>query len=284
MNLAQHHRALVKSYPVKLVVAFLAATLLTACQHVNHLRDAQNAFNTAAQLDNEIRFAADRTEDAYRHATSPDQALVQLTAVQSAYATALHSIRQADPAKLRDDQLLGVALTLQAMSEWRLGQYTNALATRDRALQTASDQLMPRDEAILRALPGLVKTDLAYDRIVAMGADEAANRTLLDQTIRPRLVGPQGAIEDIAQARHTAPANHPVQIYLIQCQLAAYRNYQIAHQKAHGGNPPLTDAAHLTAQRHLAELREFGQKNDQAALTDRLLKFWLQFGIRPANP
>jgi len=262
-------------------VVLVLAVGLVSCRHVNHLRDAQVSFSQAAELENTTRLSADNAFLSQQLSQAPDQALADLVLVRSGYAAALHSLRQADAKRLSKDRLLGVALTLQSLTEWRLGQHEEALATQERAEREAVDQLMPRDAAMLAALPGLVKTDLAYAEILQMGDDAAENEALLTERLGPRLVGPAGAVADLDLARSKVAANHPLQLYLIQCQLAAFRNYQVAWQKAVQENPPLNDPAFQAAQRHLAELKALGNTTDLTAVTEPLLEFWARFGIRP---
>ena len=269
------------SHRLPLLAALLLAFLGTSCQHVNHLRDAQQSFNAAAQLENQTRLQTENAELERQLQQDPGQALASLASVQSGYGAALHSLRQANTAKLRQDKLLGVALTLEALAEWRLGQYDAALATKDRAESEASDQIYPRDAATLAALPGLIKTDLAYAQILRMGADTAANETLLVTQIKPRLVDSQGAVSDLQAARNRIEPDHPMQVYLIQCQLAAYRNYQVAHQKARGSSPALTDPAHRIAQTNLTDLRTVLDRLDLKPLGDKMITFWGQYNIRP---
>jgi hypothetical protein len=261
----------------------VGAVVLAGCRQVNHLREAQVAFSRAAELENTTRWEASNATLGRQLAEAPDQVLVDLILMRSGYAAALESLREADPGRLSRDGLLGVALTLQALAEWRLGQHDAALATQERAEREASGELMPRDAALLAALPGLVKTDLAFEEILRMGDHAADNERLLNERLRPRLVGAQGAVADLEDARGKVAAEHPLQIYLIQCQLAAFRNYQVACQKALGDNPAADDPAWIAACRQLAELRRLGSAADLSAVTDPLLEFWARFGLRPLS-
>src|SRR5262249_39050436 len=128
------------------------------------LREAQDAFNQAAAAENSLRLDLDRPLDG-----GGADAMSNLGAVRSGYASALlvlNRITSESADKLRSDQLLGDALTLKALCEWRLGHFSNAVATAQSAQGSAADQLFPRDRALLRALPGLIKTDQAYQKIL----------------------------------------------------------------------------------------------------------------------
>jgi hypothetical protein len=220
---------------------------------VNHLREAQKAFNEASALENQIQmggldpFAAKDTKALAANTVS----------IQGGYASALLSINKIYPEEkelLKDNKLLGATLALKAMALWRTGAYEEALNTADLAKKEAADQLYPRDAAVIQAMPGFIKTDLGYNRIRQMNDGEI---DILNQEIRPRLVGDKGAVADIRNARKKVHKNHEINVYLINAQLAAFRNYQVAHQKARGGENPLdTDGAKMEAQYNLSDLEE----------------------------
>ena len=187
----------------------LLVVLAVGCASVNHLREAQDSFNQAADAENALRFDAKAAD-----------AVASLGAVRSGYASALLSLDKLETSKdqtqLRNDGLWGTALTLKAMTQWRLGQFDKAIATAELAKQSASDQIYPRDRAVTTALPGLVKTDQAYNKILLPTTPLADVEALL--------IGGNGAVANLQSARDQAEKDHPVQIYLLQSQLAAYRN------------------------------------------------------------
>jgi hypothetical protein len=168
-----------------------------------------------------------------------------------------------DAASLQKDQLLGNALTLQALCEWRLGDFNAALSTASAAQKNAGDQLFPRDRALLVALPGLIKTDQGYDGILA-------RKPFGD--IEALLVGPKGAVVDLQAAREVADRDHPVQVYLIQAQLAAYRNFMVAQSRLRQGTPvPPDHAARVQAN---AELKELQRLTQQSPGGPALVQYW----------
>ena len=245
--------------PRTLRALFLAVLLvgLGACQAVNHLRDAQDAFSRAAELENEVRFDATGAAD-------PAGALAKLTAVRTGYAACLSSLERIDDdqrAQLVGDQLWGAALTLQALAEWRLGKHDDALKTARAAHaltqpgengEEPAEQLFPRDAALLAALPGLIGIDLVYADI--QEAKAAGQRERLDE-----LTGEvAAALATLEDARGEVDERHPVQAFLLQSKLAGYRNLIVAHQELTRRDPP--DAHELRAQ----------AKSDLAALADVL--------------
>jgi hypothetical protein len=250
----------------QLALVLSIAVLMTACQGVNHLREAQDSFNAAAALENKVRLEPMLSDpgrsgelDA-QLSRSPGDVLTDANTIRSGYASVLLSlakISREDETSLKSNRLWGVALTLRALTQWRLGQYDEALKTADSAQKEAKDQIFPRDEAVLLALPGLIKIDLAYEQISAMSATNLLNGGL--SNVQARLVSIPGqkdecAVKDLTAARIKVGATHPLNLYLIQAQLAAFRNYQFAHAKAYGTNPPATDPAKMEAQYELFEL------------------------------
>jgi hypothetical protein len=199
-----------------LLAGVLAAVLATGCAGVNRLREAQEAFNQAAAAENALRL--DHLEG---HQTD-DGTLVALAAAGTGYASALLSLERMDAgdvAQLKRDGLWGNALTLKALAEWRLGLYDKARATAAEALQTAGDQIQPRDRALLRALPGLIKNDEAYRKIY-----EGRPLKEVEDLLRESVADLKGARDSIEEA-------HPVQLYLIQAQLVTYRNLRTAYSR-----------------------------------------------------
>lgn len=278
----------------RLLAILLATAFFTGgCQTagvgvgVNRLREAQDAFNVAAALENRTQLVstlgipgADESLGT-QLSQSPGEALISASQVRAGYAAALQSLRQIDEperAQLQRDQLLGTVLSLQALSEWKLGLHEDALRSADQAAQAGAG-LFPRDAAVIAALPGLIKIDLAYATIAAMEPRAPGNIESFE-AVRQRLVGKPGqvdadsAVNDLRLARQKAGPLHPVTVYLIECQLAAFRNYQVAHQRVHGLNPPPDDPAAIEASHNLHELVEFLETMNARPLAAARLSFW----------
>jgi hypothetical protein len=282
-----------------LIVAVLLA--LAACQSVNRLREAQDSFDAAAEVDNRTQLGAmmaGKEEMPERLKTQLQQKLnlpsedmlADANKVRSGYAAALLSLKKMsnkDKSTLKADRLWGAALTLKAMTEWRLGLHEEALRTAETAEKEAKDQVFPRDEAILLALPGLIKIDLAYARIAAMVPGQSTNVAVLEE-MRLRLVGmtanpkDKSAVEDLHSARAQAGSRHPVNLYLIQSQLAAFRNYQVACFRIHGRNPGTNDVAKWEAQHNLYELQVLLNELKAGGAGTNIVEGWkLDYNIVP---
>jgi hypothetical protein len=256
------HRAFSRRTFQGLWIAALV-TLAAGCADVNRLREAQDSFNQAAAAENALRFD-----------TKAADATASLASVRSGYASALLSLEKLDhdkkiEAQLRNDQLLGTALTLKALVQWRLGQSSNAIVTAGLARQNAGDQIYPRDLAVITALPGLVKTDQAYDKILR------TNTPLSD--IEDLLVGDHGAVADIQNARAKVDRDHPVQVYLLQAQLAAYRNFMVALDRLQThAIVPADHPARANANAQLKELNRLLKLQRAGDPGQTLVEYWVE--------
>jgi hypothetical protein len=191
-----------RALPVLLVLLCLAA-----CS-ARTLRDAQDAFSDAAAIENRA-FGIDNPG-----------ALLDQSAAAAGYRVALDLVTteiERNETSLRADDLLGSALVLKAMCEWRLaalaGTDPKALdATLLRIRDDADLTLGERDAAMVAALPGLRDLDRGRGASTYADAD--------------RFFG--SAFQTIDRAVDVAPPRHPVVIYLRLAQLAALREWHTA--------------------------------------------------------
>ena len=277
----------------RVAVAALVAVVLTGCQGVNRLREAQDSFSAAARLENTQQLQSFLGSGANfgDPAGGAERALPDLNAARNGYAAAILSldrIPKQDLARLKEDRLLGTALTLRALAYWRLGDIRAALDTAGEATEKHADQLYPRDAALLVGLRGLIKIDLAYAQVagLATNAAGASGETVLNE-VRARLVGPATgdetcAVEDLRQARTKVGPDHPLNVYLIQAQLSAYRNYQTAWKRVRGARLPSDDAARKEAGHQLHELIQLLDRLDAGPAGVTLVTGWRDnYNIQP---
>jgi hypothetical protein len=244
------------------VLATIFFVFAVGCASVNRLREAQDAFNAASAAENAQRFAA------------PSDAISSLGSVRSGYASALLSLSRIDSEdakQLQRDGLWSTTLTLKALCHWRLGQYEPALKAAAEAKALGVDRILPRDKAILEALPGLIKTDQAYELILSEAP--GAHPQLMGE-VAELLVGPNGSVADIDRARASADRNHPVQVYLLQTQLAAYRNCVVAQDRLNSRALVAEgDPAQLAGLSQLKELKRVLAAEDSEN-AQQLVNYW----------
>jgi hypothetical protein len=205
-----------------LLLALLVVT--TGCA-ASKLREAQDAFNQGAQLENSARYVGGVPAIDPRIPGSAPEGFGALTAT-AYYRRAVEALDAIGPRERRElerDRLWGGALTLQALANWRLGKW-------DAALQAALEarghvETGTRDHLLVIAMPGLIKHDQAYAALAVSSPDTAKVRRLL--------VGDDhGALSDIRAARVEA-AEHPIDTFLIQAELAVLKNLKDLERREH---------------------------------------------------
>ena len=262
MNLPAPRRIL-RSFTTALLLAFAVG-----CASTNHLREAQNAFNDAAREETQALFTPGRVEN-------PGTSQVSgWASAQAGYASALLSLEKMtaeDDRALARDGLGGTKLALQSLCYWKLGQFEKARETAQQADRSA--QLYPRDRAVLVALPGLIMNDHAFNLLSAPRPETPEARSNLVAKAESLLVGPAGAVEVIegARAPGVVEPQHPVHVFLLQSQLAAYRNYRKAYEILDQRGVPTNAPAHLRAQAQLDALTNFLTAADAS-----LVRFWAE--------
>jgi hypothetical protein len=252
-------------WSVAFVSIFMLVIITVGCAGVNRLREAQDVFNQTAAAENSVRFDF-----------NPADAAANLASVRSGYASALLSLNKIeaeDVKSLQQDGLWGTALTLKALCQWRLGLFSEAIITTEDAQKNAGDQIYPRDRAVLAALPGLIKTDQAYNKIIAKKPLTEVNELL---------TGERGAVSDIQRARGIVDGKHPVQIYLIQAQLAAYRNFTVAQDRLNNGSTvPAADPVRIAANKQLKELNDLLNVQQPGPAAQALVNYWAKLCYLP---
>jgi len=252
------------------------AALAVGCASVNHLREAQEAFNEAVTLETTLRFDAALAE-------GPTQAqLAQNTTVQNGYASALLSLdrlESRDVDRLKRDGLWGNVLALKALAQWRLGLTDDAQSTARELQQTGAGPVHPRDRALLLALPGLIRTDEAFAALQRVPAEPSpAQRAATLRNVQ-LLVADAG--EAIDRGRGAVDPAHPVHVYLIQARLAALRNLQVAHERLGDG-----DARALPPERRAEvqqQLKELKCHAERLGATPEIVTYWAgRFTLAPA--
>ncbi len=149
----------------------LLAALSGCLSHINDLREAQNHFNTAAMLENQLRLdpmAGDALAISSQANVSYQLSLRMLT-----------DLIAGSSQRLQQENLLGTAYTLKALAEWRLGQYDQAIATAELVKGNKEIKLYPRDQVLMNSLNGMIKNDQAFSHMAAKDYDYANLKRLL---------------------------------------------------------------------------------------------------------
>ena len=181
-------------------VALLWCVVVAGCAEVNRLREAQDAFSRAAELENRARFE-------YRSDAGGFTGAAETTAARAGYGAALLELEQLSgdsraKASLQADGLWGTALALRALCEWRLGLHDRALASAEEAA-AAGDPLGPRDRTMMAALPGLVMTDQLFAKLDRKRRGLPAGEWEAAKSLGAR------AMEVLEAARKDTDAEHP---------------------------------------------------------------------------
>ncbi len=208
----------------------LIGLFLTGCAEVNHLHDAQSSLSQAARLENQLRISP--------AVGTQVNGLLMESEIRSGYAGAIASIDSLNGDQienLKNHKLWGVALTIKAISYWRLGDYDKMREVSVQANEV-KDQIYPRDRGLLLALPGLCRVDEA-EAIVAAGIEgtEDEKRKIKAERLQSVKGLVKTAMESLTNARNSVSGNPAVTAYLIQSMLAGYKNKLDGLQKFTGG-------------------------------------------------
>ncbi len=242
-------------YPYSKIKMISAAVLLlfSSCAQLNHLNQAQEAFNQGAELENRQLFPVTTSEGRANLDISKaiEQEMTNLSPTFY-YAQSYAAIQKAleKEKALQEDNLLGNALALKALCEWKLKRYGQARLSAEAARNAFRQGAIPspRDQAVMIALEGFIENDLAFnemgalqkkidDRIESGSALSTQAAPLFDEfqrSYRQNIHDPLGeariekAVQIIEKARKEINPNHPVQTYLLMSQLVCMKNWSDA--------------------------------------------------------
>lgn len=229
---------------LRLILAVIILGICAACSGTSAIRkysEARHAFNTAAELENGIKLRgafpfpqvnADRSSNPL--SITPDLVNANKTKITYQESLALlQSINASNEAELEKNGMLMDKLTLEALCLLRLKRYAELESLINHARKLSEKQKLnigrnrSRDSYLMQALPGLIMNDQAYAKI----PENIASNTPLFEEIEKMIVGPgEHALQYLRLSRKAAVKNnHPVKTYLMQAELAAYRNLMGAY-------------------------------------------------------
>lgn len=194
------------------ITTVLAIVLLcSGCgvKHIRALSDAETVFNRASEADNRARFGT-------------QTGIVTSASIVADYRLAakmLDDLIAKQGAQLKTDKLFCTAVALQGLSRWRVGDHAAAMSAfqnGQECIQPQAVQAAPRDAALIRALPGLIRIDQAKAMVDngKTGDEDAIHQLIHD------------AHADLSAAAGLVPSDSPVREYLVISHLAAVRVLQ----------------------------------------------------------
>lgn len=212
-----------KAHSMKLAAMLASILLLSACGHLMHLDRAQNNFNQGAALENQLRFNPQSEVS-----TSP------YLYYNMAYAELGKALK--NKGALSKDDVLANAYTIKALCEWKLKMYSQAEKSADVALAEYLDMerkgmLMPRDKALMQALPYLMEIDKVKSHLYAFHApDSLAYPSALEHyqqyifnSSPDQAAKLEAAIHKLGNIRTQLEGSEDMSVYLLLSQLAALK-------------------------------------------------------------
>ncbi len=254
----------------RLAIALAAVLLLgSGCgiKHISAVREAEEAFNRAAELENRQRLENDPVA----------AVLMDPAAGYRVAAEMMDRVIQQKSNDLKRDHLLCTARILQAMSLWRLGDHgrANDIAVHESNNGTCAGSLEavpPRERALFRALPGLIRVDQANALVTN-------NTKSLDEYKDARQLI-KDAIQNLDAAIAFLSHDHPARAYLLMSKLAALRVWRVSieREELETKDPEMEKTDRETI-RNLAQstfnaYKEFLVKIVGRAEDDSTIKYW----------
>ena len=210
---------------LRLLVLWIIVFTLTGCQGAQKLRNAQDAFNDGARMENKLLYESAFKQYGLNVNRQNDIVAPSVGRPEQHYAAALEileSIGAPESAELEKDKLLGTKLTLEALCQWKLGRGTQAILLAQTALDHLDAENEPRDWVIAQLLPALVINDQAYARIP--NAFDGKDQSKFDDIENRLLTADRSAKTYIDKATGRAK-DRPIEIWLLQVELSLYSTW-----------------------------------------------------------
>lgn len=246
-----------------ILIGITSLLLVAGCTSVNHVRDAQAAFSDAAAAENASRFEPGFASES--------------VAASAGYAAALASVDRLESDsdalnQAKADELWGVMLAIKAMAHWRLQHWDEANAAATTARQ--SQQLAPRDAALMAALPGLIKNDqaVALFRSKTFSCSSATASGCGEEFQKGVALQLRSAESDLTAARRAAPPGHPVRVYLAVSTVGVLENAAHACASMRVNDTALSDTQLPLCRRSVLGLTDENAMASNRALRKELLR------------
>jgi tetratricopeptide (TPR) repeat protein len=216
------------------LAAILAAMLfLSGCgTSLMYLNSAQNTYNNCAENKDQLRILP-AIEDSIIPPSS-------ISCYEKAYASLEKALKNKDA--LQKENALASAYSLKALCEWKLNKYDEAKTSADAALgeilgMEPRGASMPRDKALMQALPFLMEVEKMKTGLYAFHSPESpVYQDALDFHVKnifnptpDKKASLEDAIHNITRLREPLPeALDELKIYLISSQLAGMKTWSDA--------------------------------------------------------
>jgi hypothetical protein len=192
------------------------------CASSDSVRTAQRALNRALAIEPTAAFFAPVIHRAKGQPPPPDMS----ARARQHYLTVVADIEQRGPAELqslRRQGLLGDALVLKALAQWRLGRIPDAQASIRDARATGQAAVEARDRALAAAFEGVVRLHNALN---------AAGEGRPFREVFELIAGPNGAWRQLGAARVEARRVGAVMPELLETRMAAFKVVNDARRQA----------------------------------------------------
>ncbi|MCB0572128.1 MAG: hypothetical protein KDC66_20320 [Phaeodactylibacter sp.] len=256
-----------------LTLFYISAVLLfSGCTHLLYLDSAMDYFNQGANLENQLRFQPEAGASA-----SP-------TMYYSMAYSGLNKALEKQKEELRKDHVLGSTYTVKALCEWKLKLYDKAIQSADAAVEEllAMDQAtgikMPRDMALMEALPALIEVEKAKESLFSLREQteatlEEARSYYVSSIFDPdaeKAATLEQAIKKIGEIQKKARGNDELSVYFVQSQLAGLKTWSDAIDLLRQKEKGLDEASKREAQEFRKAQRDQFLEPEKGRLLERL--------------
>jgi hypothetical protein len=242
-------RKLKKALIFTILLMGCVQNLMGCAQHAHQVRDAQDIFSQGAEIDLARKFnlnvpgVNNPVQESHRY-----------------YALAVGTVNEAvrgGAADLKQDGLYGTALTIKALSLWRLGDTASSKEVANEVIALAgrnsdTDRVWPRDLGICKSLPVLFKIDALADQANDFAMQSPTDRR--EETIEEIIANADQIQTDLNQiVGDPLLRGHPFQFFLAEarCETANVLQEAAAATAVFPGN---------AAQKYYAKYNDYRSK------------------------
>lgn len=208
-----------------LAIVLSVGTGCASSQYLSNYKSAQEAFNRAAAAGNQQVMY----ESSVLTTTSPESEYRTARAfiLKAMGDTPASSQEDHSKTKLASDGLLLTAYNIRALSEWKLGMYSEALKTAKACRQTfGNDESVKqqRDYLVIEIMHALVYNDSIANYIKTLNPrDPKKEPSTTEIAYLKRL---EESLDMIGKKRQSLEADNPLQTYLCITQLSIAKNWK----------------------------------------------------------